>query len=29
LAERFKRGAAHMRRIEGMAHLRKARELLA
>jgi DNA-binding CsgD family transcriptional regulator len=29
LAVRFKRGAGHMRRIEGLAHLRKARELLA
>lgn len=29
LADRFKRGAEHMRRIEGMAYLRKARELLA
>jgi DNA-binding CsgD family transcriptional regulator len=29
LADRFKRSAEHMRRIEGMAHLRKARQLLA
>ena len=29
LADRFKRSASHMRRIEGMAHLRKARQLLA
>ena len=29
LAERFKRSADHLRRIEGMAYLRKGRQLLA
>jgi len=29
LAERFKRSPEHMRRVEGMAHLRKGRQLLA
>ena len=29
LALKFKRSAGHMRKIEGLAHLRKARELLA
>ena len=29
LADRFKRSAAHMRRIEGMAYLRKGHQLLS
>lgn len=29
LAKRFKRSAGHMRRVEGLAHLRKGRQLLA